>query len=65
MKKIVFLLLVVFIASSNCLDLCAQKKDVTGCVVDLDGKPVKGARIGVVTLCLVPSSTGQAHAVCC
>ena len=48
MKKIMFLLLVVFMASSNCLDLCAQKKDVTGCVVDLDGKPVKGARIGVV-----------------
>ena len=48
MKKIMFLLLVVFMASSNCLDLCAQKKDVTGCVVDMDGKPVKGARIGVV-----------------
>ena len=30
MKKIMILLLVVFMASSNCLDLCAQKKDVTG-----------------------------------
>lgn len=48
MKKSLFLILSFIFASLNCLDLCAQKKEIIGSVVDQEGKPVKGVRIGVV-----------------
>lgn len=53
MKKVLLLLLAVFIVSSNAINVFAQKKDVNGMVVDQDGNPVKGARLGVVNTTLM------------
>lgn len=46
MKRVVFVLMV--LCSFCCLDLMAQKRDVTGTVVNESGKPVKGVRISIV-----------------
>lgn len=48
MKRKMFLGLAIVVACLSCLNVFAQKKEVTGIIVDQEGKPVKGARIGIV-----------------
>lgn len=58
-RKVFFLLLSFVFTSLSCLGLCAQKKDVAGTVVDLDGKPLKGIRVGVVNTKILEKTDKQ------